>query len=50
MNKKNIQELYLKKIQQIKRYNKSYYEESHPIIPDNEYDNLKKEILSLENK
>ena len=50
MNKKNIQELYVKKIQQIKKYNKSYYEKSNPIIQDAEYDRLKKEILSLENK
>ncbi len=50
MNKKNIQELYLRKIKQIKKFNKFYYEDSNPIIHDNEYDNLKNEILSLEKK
>ncbi len=50
MKKKNIEELYKKKINQLLKFNKSYYELSNPIINDSEYDNLKKDILNLEKK
>ncbi len=50
MNKKSIQDLYLKKIQLLKKFNKLYYDDSNPGINDDEYDKLKKEILSLEKK
>ena len=39
---------YLKKIQKIHKYNKSYYDKSYSLISDQEYDKLKKEILELE--
>ena len=41
---------YLKKIQKIHKYNKSYYDKSYSLISDQEYDKLKKEILDLEKK
>ena len=41
---------YLKKIQKIHKYNKSYYDKSYSLISDQEYDKLKKEILELEKK
>ena len=50
MNTKLIEEKYLKKINQFTRYNKSYYLENNSIISDRDFDNLKKEILELENK
>ena len=50
MNKKSIREKYLKKIDLFKKFNKQYYIDSNPSINDDEYDNLKKEILSLEKK
>ena len=48
MKKKEIQSLYQKKIKLITKYNKSYYENSSSKISDAEYDELKKEILLLE--
>ncbi len=50
MNKKKIYSDYLKKINLFKKYNKAYYERSNPKVTDAEYDNLKHEILSLEEK
>jgi len=47
---KNIKQNYLKKINEIKKHNKFYYENSSPVITDKEYDKLKKEILDLEKK
>ena len=48
MNKKKIYSDYLKNINLFKKYNKAYYEQSNPKVTDEEYDNLKREILSLE--
>jgi len=50
MNKKEIQNLYKKKIELINNYNKFYYDSSDPKVLDKEYDELKKEILILEKK
>ena len=45
MNKKEIQKEYNKKIKLVNKFNKSYYEDSKPIVQDFEYDELKKEIF-----
>ena len=50
MNKKKIYSDYLKNINLLKKYNKAYYEQSNPKVTDEEYDNLKHEILKLEKK
>ena len=50
MNKKNIKENYLKKIRLIQKNNFHYYNKDKPIISDQEFDILKKDIISLENK
>ena len=50
MDKKNIKNKYLKKLKLIKDYNKHYYEKSKPLVDDQVYDNLKYEIIELENK
>ena len=50
MNKKKIYSDYLKNINLLKKYNKAYYEQSNPKVTDELYDNLKSEILSLEEK
>ncbi len=50
MNDKNIQSDYLKKIELIKKYNKHYYEKDKPIVSDQKFDSLKKDIINLENK
>ena len=47
---KLIKKNYLKKINLINKYNKAYYKNSNPIVDDFKYDNLKLEILDLENK
>jgi DNA ligase (NAD+) len=46
----NIKQNYLKKINEFKKHNKYYYENSSPVISDKEYDKLKKKILDLEKK
>ncbi len=45
---KNIKQDYQKKIDELKKHNKFYYENSSPVISDKEYDKLKKQILDLE--
>ena len=49
MNKKLVKENYIKKIKLLKKYNLFYYDKSDPLITDEVYDNLKKEIIILEN-
>ena len=50
MNKKKIEADYKKKINLFYNYNKNYYNKSNPDVTDVVYDELKKEILSLEKK
>ena len=50
MNIKKLEITYKKKISLFNKYNKEYYNESKPSVSDEEYDILKKEILSLEDK
>ena len=50
MDNDSIRKEYLKKIEVIKNNNKQYYERDKPIITDQEYDNLKEEIINLEIK
>ncbi len=50
MTKKKIEEIYKRKIKQLIKFNKSYYDLNNPIVDDNKYDELKKEILNLEKK
>ena len=50
MNKKELSKLYNEKINLINKYNKFYYDNSKPIVSDNQYDLIKKQILDLEKK
>ena len=50
MNKEIIRNAYKKKIKLIKDYNQKYYNENLSLIPDSDYDKLKKEIILLEKK
>ena len=50
MKKKQIEKEYKEKIQKLIKFNKFYYDHNNPLINDREYDNLKKDILDLENK
>ena len=49
MKKKFIEDQYNKKINLITEYNKFYYDKNKPKISDKKYDELKAEILLLEN-
>ena len=48
MNKKKIEAEYKKKIKKINQLNIFYYDQSNPLVTDDEYDKLKNEILLLE--
>jgi DNA ligase (NAD+) len=50
VNKLYIIEDFKKKIKEIKRHNNLYFNKDNPEITDTEFDNLKKEIVNLENK
>ena len=50
MEKKKIKLKYINKIKLIKNLNKNYYDKNHSLVTDNEYDDLKNEILKLEKK
>ena len=50
MDKNKIQLNYSNKIKLFKKLNKFYYEKSQPMVDDSDYDQLKKDILELENK
>tara|TARA_B110000285_G_scaffold135271_1_gene151584 strand:+ start:37 stop:2067 length:2031 start_codon:yes stop_codon:yes gene_type:complete len=45
-----VQKKYLEKIKLYQEYNKLYYNDDKPIVTDQTYDILKKEIIDLENK
>ena len=50
MKKSLIKKDYLKKVNEIIKYNLHYYNKNHPLIDDFKYDILKNEILKLEKK
>tara|TARA_Y100000590_G_scaffold403032_1_gene489292 strand:- start:2586 stop:4616 length:2031 start_codon:yes stop_codon:yes gene_type:complete len=50
MKRKEIEEAYIKKINDLIKFNKAYFDRDKPIISDRDYDILKKEILNLESK
>ncbi len=50
MNKKKIETDYKNKIKLLIKYNKFYFDKDSPIVTDNIYDDLKKEIFILEKK
>ena len=50
MKESEIRNNYLKKINELKKHNKLYFEDSSPIISDKDYDQIKKDILNLEKK
>jgi len=50
MNNKELETQYKKKIKLLSNYNKNYFEKSSSLVTDEEYDELKKDILQLEKK
>ena len=49
MDKKEIINIYKKKLNDLKDHNRSYFSKDKPKISDHEYDSLKKDVLKLEN-
>ena len=50
MDKEKVKKRYLNKINIMQEHNKAYYDQNKPVITDQEFDNLKKEIIELEKK
>ena len=50
MNKDLIKKDYLEKIKLLQKYNKYYHDKDKPIVSDQEFDLLKKDIIDLEKK
>ena len=50
MERKEIEKVYIEKLNQLKKYNKAYFEHDKPVVSDLDYDNLKTKILGLEKK
>ena len=50
MNKDLIKKKYNKKIKLLNDYNKKYYDQNISEVSDTIYDNLKREVINLENK
>ncbi len=48
--KKNIKKLYLEKIQNLIKFNKAYFEKDNPIVTDEKFDELKKELFEIVKK
>ena len=50
MNEKLLKKKYLKKILDLQKFNKAYFDNNDPLVSDLDYDKLKKDILELEKK
>ena len=50
MERKQVEKFYFKKIKQLKKFDKAYFQDDNPIISDKEYDQIKQEIFDLEIK
>ncbi len=50
MKKKEIEKIYIEKINQLNKHDKAYFEHDKPIISDKEYDDIKQKILDLEKR
>jgi len=50
MNNKDAKIEYLKKINLVQRYNKYYYDKNRPIVSDQIFDLLKKDIINIEKR
>ena len=50
MSDKEVEIEYFKKINLVKKYNKNYYDKNKPIVSDQVFDVLKKDIIKLENE
>ncbi len=46
-DQEKVKRLYIKKVEKLLKLNKAYFEKDNPIVPDSEFDELKKELLAL---
>ena len=47
IDREKIKKLYTKKVEKLSKLNKAYFEKDNPIVTDSEFDELKKELLTL---
>ena len=45
MQRKEIEKIYIKKINKLQKHDKAYFKHDNPTISDRAYDDIKKEIL-----
>jgi len=50
MQRREIEKIYIEKINQLKKYNKEYFKQDNPTVSDVDYDKIKIKILDLEKK
>ena len=50
MQKKEIEKIYINKINELTKYDKAYFMDDNPLISDKDYDKIKEEILDLEER
>ena len=50
MQRKEIEKIYIHKINKLAKCDKAYFQDDSPIISDKDYDDIKQEILNLERK
>ena len=50
MLRRKIERVYIKKIKELTKHDKAYFENDRSLISDKDYDILKKEVLDLEKK
>ena len=50
MERKKIEKEYNYKVKKIIKYDKAYFQDDNPIVSDKDYDQIKQEILNLEQK
>ena len=48
--KSSLKTVYIDKIKLLNKYNEHYYQKNNPLVTDQQFDNLKKEIIELEKK
>ena len=48
MQKKKIEKIYIKKINELKKHDEAYFKHDSPLISDKDYDDIREEILDLE--
>ena len=50
MQRKEIEKVYINKINELKKHNRAYFKHDSPSISDKDYDDIKEQILNLEKK